>query len=317
MDLQTENPQPAKKPKTDVVRPTTDVVCYKPYFMFWDVESTNKRPTEDDVISLGAVICEWEKVFVRPRTFHTFVFTRKLIDPGAEAVHHISQSDLEGQPTFPEAIELLKKWVLSILEPSDRVFKSGHNCFNFDDIMLFSNFKQHLLDYEQFLQDIHVFGFMDTLQVLKAWFKTKPVCEKPRNQVTGKPSFALGHCFETFCGKKLEGAHNALTDSMALFDIFTCERISKMFTLNTLFEHVRSKEKHLKALKKTVGVAFQCLTDRTKNETAEPDGDPVWDDDIDDESGEQMRLCLNCMEISKQSDHLQCFEMSRKCKTDL
>ena len=56
--------------------------------------------------------------------------------------------------------------------PNSKLIIAGHNSFNFDDVILFCNFQQHRLDYEQFLLDIRCSGFMDTLQVLKLWFKT-------------------------------------------------------------------------------------------------------------------------------------------------
>jgi DNA polymerase III alpha subunit (gram-positive type) len=300
---------------------STECFAFKHFFMFWDVESSDKIPTESDIISLGAVICEVEDKFVRPHTFHEFVQTRKLINPVAEEVHHIHQSDLASAAFFPEVVEKFKKWILSHLTkfPNSKLIVCGHNSFNFDDVMLFCNFKQHRLDYDQFLVDIKVGGFMDTLQVLKMWFKDKPLSEKPQNQATSKTSFALGHCFATFCGKPLVGAHNALTDSQALFDIFTSPRIEKMYNLHSLFAHIRPRDKHVKLLKKSAGIAFWSITDRTQAETADEipiDDVPLWDDDMDTECDdtEGKRLCLNCMLMFKQSEHLVCTLGTQKCR---
>ena len=81
------------------------------YFMLYDTESTDKVVSESDIISIGAVICEYDDGFVRPQTFHTFVNTNKAINSVAEAVHHIHQSDLANQPYFPAAIKLWIEWI--------------------------------------------------------------------------------------------------------------------------------------------------------------------------------------------------------------
>jgi DNA polymerase III epsilon subunit-like protein len=289
---------------------------FKHYFAFWDVESTDKKPSESDIISIGCVLCEYEEGFVRPQQFHTFVNTQKAIHPVASSIHHIHKSDLVDAPYFPDAIKLWKKWLLEKMSPGSKLIITGHNSFGFDDLILFCNFKQHRLDYEGFLNELKVVGFMDTFQVLKIWFKTKPMLEKPKQPVTGKVSFALGNCYHTWIGHELTGAHNALTDSQALYDIFTCPVISKMFTLVSLFANIRIKSKHIKHIKKSVGIAFLSIEERTKLETCEDielESEPIWDDD-NEEDEESKRLCLNCMLMYRQSDHLICTLSSQKCK---
>jgi DNA polymerase III epsilon subunit-like protein len=301
---------------TQIEEPLENLFQFKHYFAFWDVESTDKKPSESDIISIGCVLCEYEEGFVRPQQFHTFVNTTKAINLIAESVHHIHKSDLVDAPYFPDAIKLWKKWILEKMTPGSKLIITGHNSFGFDDLILFCNFKQHRLDYEGFLNEIFVNGFMDTLQVLKIWFKSKPLLDKPKQPVTGKVSFALGNCYHTWIGHELTGAHNALTDSQALYDIFTCPVISKMFTLVSLFTNIRTKKKHIKHIKKSVGIAFLSIEERTKLETAdemEIESEPIWDDD-NEEDLESKRLCLNCMLMYHQTDHLTCTLSSQKCK---
>ncbi len=294
----------------------TDIFKFKMFVAFYDTESTDKKPTESDIISIGCVLCEInDNKFINPKRFHTFVNTVKVINPIAQAVHNISQSDIRDAPSFPDAIKLWKKWLINETSTFSNavILLSGHNIFNFDDIILFCNFKQHRLDYDQFLTDVKVWGFLDTLQVLKIWFKGKPNAEKPQNASTSKVSFTLGHCFETFCGKKLEGAHNALTDSQACYDIFVSPCISKLFNLNSLTHLARIKHKHVKIIKKTAGIAFQSIAERTQDEGIKEvdiplDNIPLWDDDQEEEdiADETIRLCLNCMLMFKQSEHNSC-----------
>jgi DNA polymerase III alpha subunit (gram-positive type) len=295
-----------------------DIFKFKIFIAFYDTESTDKKPTESDIISLGCVLSEIkDNKFINPKQFHTFVFSRKTINPIAQAIHNISQSDIRDAPPFPDAINLWKKWLLSNISENAVILLSGHNIFNFDDIILFCNFKQHRLDYDQFLIDVKIWGFLDTFQALKIWFKGKPNKEKPQNAATSKSSFALGHCFETFCGKKLVGAHNALTDSQACYDIFSSPCISKLFNLNSLTNLSRRKDKHVEVIKKTAGIAFQSIAERTQDEGLKEidiplDTIPLWDDDDEDMEEESIRLCLNCMLMFKQTEHSSCKLLTHK-----
>ncbi len=92
-----------------------------------------------------------------------------------------------------------------------------------------------------------------------------------------------------------------------------------MYNLHSLFTHIRPRDKHVKLLKKSAGIAFWSITERTQAETADEipiDDVPLWDDDMDTEfdNAEAKRLCLNCMLMFKQSDHSVCTLGTQKCK---
>lgn len=80
---------------------------------------TAQKMIEDDVIVLDTETTGLNHPFiidiaaVSSRTGETLlnskVFTRHDIEPGAEAVHGISKSDLEGAPVFSEVFSILKK----------------------------------------------------------------------------------------------------------------------------------------------------------------------------------------------------------------
>ena len=80
---------------------------------------TAQKMIEDDVIVLDTETTGLNYPFiidiaaVSSRTgetlLNTKVFTRHDIEPGAEAVHCISKSDLEGAPVFSEVFSILKK----------------------------------------------------------------------------------------------------------------------------------------------------------------------------------------------------------------
>lgn len=277
--------------------------------MFYDFEATSKNPTEDHIISIGAVICEIDNGFQNPQEFHTFVFTKRPIDPVAEAVHGIHASDLIGAPPFPEAVNLWKSWILKnlALYPGAQLVIGGHNSNKFDGEILFCNFRVHRLDYDLFISEINVKFTFDTLDILRKIFKPRKAAEGPQNQDTAKPSFKLGDCYHTFCGHPLDGAHNALADARALYEIFISEKVKCTFTLQSLWGMMKNVNDYNRDIKKTCGVATQAIMQRTRADISEPIGEePIFDDDVPPIGTDPLRMCLNCMTLTKISEHQIC-----------
>jgi hypothetical protein len=189
--------------------------------------------------------------------------------------------------------------------------------------MLFCNFVQNRLDFDKFLTDIRCYGFIDTLKMLRALFKYKHVSELPTDSATSRISFALGVCYSTFCGKSgLENAHDALVDSIALFDVYNAENVCKLFDIMSLFQHVVSRTKAVKWIKQTAGISFQQKLEHIKNApiaehkqnvVADTWVSPTWEEEKYQQSSTVQRLCLNCMQFYDTEQHLQCRFIAKSC----
>jgi hypothetical protein len=305
---------------------------FKNFYVFWDVESTSKVPTEDAIISIGAVLCTFdERKFKKIREFHTFVATRRKIDAIAQSIHHISKRDLMHAPSFKDAITMFKTWILdhtSWDRNNSRVILMAHNGSRFDDVILFCNFVQNKLDFDEFLEDIHCYGFVDTLKMLNTLFKKKPKSKAPKDANTERVSFMLGTCYQSFCGGDvLENAHNALADSQALFEIYNSECVLPMLNLLTIFKFVTPKHKAVQQVKQTAGIRFQRKSEFTRMEKfkeankREDEKDTVvkyyrtvdscpsvWEDAsvYDKKTQTSNRLCLQCMSFYILGTHEMC-----------
>jgi len=294
-------------------------------YLIWDTETTSGDVTKDDIISLGGVLCTYNPhgasdgktkygVFTKIDEFHCYVSTKKKIDQQAQAIHHITEDKLYNQPIFPEVIESFKTFLQQYQpERNARLVLVAHNGSKFDNIIMYANFVQHRMDFEDFLKSCKVYGFIDSLKFFKVLLKGCQYAEQPKDASTGRISLALGHCYKSFCKADLEGAHNALMDSRGLFDILNSDCISRKINLNNLFKSTTSKEKELKWIKSTVGVAFAAKEEQTRMEKLGNQMEIVKDDLSTDPIFEQEspqsnhKFCLNCMSFWKKDEkHEKC-----------
>jgi len=284
----------------------------------FDSETTSNKPLEDDIISLGAVITQYDHVqrkFVKEGEFHCYVDTNKPIDPIAFQIHHISKSDLCGQPKFPQALELFKTFLIEHQpEPNSRLILLAHNGKKFDELILYANCVQHKLDFDQFLKSIHCYGFVDSLDLLKSLFKTCSYKDQPKNISTGRVSYALGHCFSSFCGGNLEGAHDALADCLGLLEVLNSPCVSSKVNLQNFFNMVTPRDKGVKRIKQSAGIAFQNKEETTRQAQIQIDDikvptkvsvEPIFEECANAQQNE-VRLCLNCMTFCKMNQHERC-----------
>lgn len=289
-------------------------------FLFYDTETTGNKPTEDDIISLGAVLCTYEnKTFHVVDDFHSYVHTDRKIDPAAQMVHHISKHMLQGQPKFPDIMRTFKTFLTQHQTPTTRVVFVAHNGSKFDDIILYCNFVKHNMNFDNFLKDVKCHGFLDTLTYIKSLFKTCSSDEKPKDSKTGRESFALGHCFTSFCGgHALDGAHDALVDAKALYQIFNSPVILSKVSLREMLKSMVPKIKAVKVVKEKAGVAIQAREENTLKRSNPDYNDekqpvsltnvPIFSVNEDTASSEKgpVRLCLNCMTFVSMETHRTC-----------
>ncbi len=306
-------------------------------FVLWDVETTGASPTEDHIISIGAVMAVFSahKGFEFKGEFHSFVATQRAMDPEAEAVHHISSDMIADAPKFPKALEQFTKWITSF--GYDKVILTGHNSSKFDDLILLCNMTQHSLAVDDFFETIQCYGTLDTLKAFRAINKIA-LAQKvigaedlPKFVDTGKVSYTLGNCHLHYVGKPIgDTAHDALVDSRALFNICSSPKWLALFQCNVLalMAHVVPVVKAVKALKQLSGLLYQHRIEKLKHAVFEDDEDAPEDEHVDAAWGnvrednkallasspiwgvakDNVRLCLNCITFCTVDDQTHtCF----------
>ncbi len=323
---------------------------YNHFFVFYDTESTDNKPTLADIISLGAVLAVLDHGvnFRKLGEFHEFIQTRKPIEEDAIAVHHITPQILianKAQP-FPDVLKSFQDWIKQFLkQPTDRLTLVAHNGAGFDDLIMFCNFAQNRMGFDSFLDEIHCHGFLDTLKMLRAVTrealerKTMTSDHLPKKESTGKVSFALGCCHECFCQCPIgDEAHNALVDSQALFRICSSPAFLALIgnaDKRKWLSYVVLREQAVKQLKQQAGLRYEARLEQLRDaEVVEEDDEEKKDwgawGNVDEEPSSKpvfkidniadgRRLCLNCMRFWAPSEHLQCtvvphpFQMGMYC----
>ena len=78
--------------------------------IIFDTETTGLDPKQERIIEIGAV--ELENRFPTGRTFHHYIYPDgRKVDPGAFAVHGISDADLAGKPLFSAIADAFLEFV--------------------------------------------------------------------------------------------------------------------------------------------------------------------------------------------------------------
>ena len=78
--------------------------------IIFDTETTGLDPKQERIIEIGAV--ELENRFPTGRTFHHYLYPDgRKVDPGALAVHGISDADLAGKPLFSAIADAFLEFV--------------------------------------------------------------------------------------------------------------------------------------------------------------------------------------------------------------
>jgi DNA polymerase III epsilon subunit-like protein len=292
------------------------------YFIFWDVESTSRSPINDDIISIGAVLskyCDQSNTFIKLDEYHSFIFTYKFIEKGAQDVHHIAQEDLKDAPTLNQALLDFSKWVsdFTTKTPDGNLYMVAHNGSRFDDIMLFSNCTHNNICFDTFLSSINCKGFLDSLSLFYSIFKQRNDCEKPFDEKAKRVTFILGECYKFYCGGDvLENAHDALADSQALFDVFNSELISKLLNLQVLLTNIRPLKDEKSRLRKKVGSVYQSKENISQQESIPEQNTKLISEFPQDQAFYEKQnpnsiFCLNCMKFT---NHIECHSKTKSLK---
>jgi DNA polymerase III subunit epsilon len=156
--------------------------------VFFDIESTGVAPNDDRIVDIALVKrnADGSEEF-----FSSLVDPEMPIPPEAEAIHHISNKMVLGQPTFKQ----LAPKLLEFIGDADL---GGFGVMKFDVPMLLAEFKRAGVFFP-----LDNRGIVDALAIFHRM--------EPRN---------LGAALKFYCGKTLEDAHRAEPDARASMEVF-------------------------------------------------------------------------------------------------
>lgn len=327
-------------------------------YIFYDTESTGTDPSSDDIISFGASYTRLERdennsyYFKKYDDFHTYIWTNRTIPEAAIRVHHITKDRLrnmyydipeemnppppEQAPEFEVCMSMIEEWVHKWNSKSTakylRVIWCAHNGKSFDDPIMFCNAIRHNVNIERFYQNTRTFGFLDSLPLFKnRILKNAPTEHLPRKSDTKKVSFKLGDCYKSWCGgDDLDGAHDALVDTLALIDCCNSVIIRPHLLPNIIMPFVITTDKALQKVRSKVGRSYQDrentvkrrkLVSDSKSATSDDSGKasnatrdetnycsvPVFEDvHCNEDNSDGLVICLSCVTMVEQKNHDNC-----------
>lgn len=159
--------------------------------IFFDLETTGLNLTHDRIVELSLIkVMPSGEEIKRTRRFNP----EMPIPPESTAVHHITDEDVKNEPTFRQ----LAKSLAQIFIGSDI---AGFNSNRFDIPMLDQEFQRANVDI-----DLSKARFVDVQTIFHK--------KEPRNLIAA---------YKFYCGKDLEGAHSADSDTEATYQVLMAQ----------------------------------------------------------------------------------------------
>ncbi len=159
--------------------------------VFFDLETTGTNITHDRIVEISIVkLMPDGTVVERSRRLNP----EMPIPAEATAVHHITDDDVAGEPTFRQVAASLSK----LLQGCDI---AGFNSNRFDIPLLDQEFHRAGVDF-----DLNGVRFVDVQTIYQK--------KEPRTLVAA---------YRYYCGKELEEAHSALADTRATMEVLMAQ----------------------------------------------------------------------------------------------
>lgn len=155
--------------------------------IFFDLETTGTNITSDRIVEFSYI-----KIYPdgREETKSRRINPEMPIPPASTAVHHITDEDVAGEPTFRQ----ISKALFSIFEGCDI---AGYNSNKFDVPLLIEEFARAGITFDlagrHFIDVQNIFHKMEQRTLVAA--------------------------YRFYCGKELEGAHSAVADTKATYEV--------------------------------------------------------------------------------------------------
>lgn len=172
-----------------------------------DVETTGLDPKNDYIIQLAAVkidgstleLMDRKQYFIKPQ--HKYI-----IDPKAEATHHITKETLEN---LGVSLKSIAKEFLEFIDNCDYLSYNGNQ-----------------FDYKFLYKDFALAGYEFPIEDRKFYDSYAMECRfSPRN---------LSSVYKKYMGVDMQGAHDAASDVLATVDIFREQLRTQGVTLNDI-----------------------------------------------------------------------------------
>lgn len=188
--------------------------------LLFDLEATGLSTDRDHIIGMAFAFAVhgsdgWSVV----STFNTLVNPGVRISKRIEQLTGITNDAVAGAPGFSAAWACLRSW-LDDFSGGGPVLLVGHNAHNYDVPMLSRHVDDEggKLAFWTFLSDRHIVACLDTLRVARSWRRVFPYARP--STARGPPSNSLGALYMGTIGKPLDGAHDALADTLAVYRVF-------------------------------------------------------------------------------------------------
>jgi DNA polymerase III epsilon subunit-like protein len=208
------------------VNDTKDVLL-----LFFDFETTGTVPNANVVTEIGC-ICQ----YADEEPFQMLVNEGVRICSVVEKITGISNEMISGQPSMLTAMTMWIDWINKLRQKYHPkwVVMIAHNNFSFDSIYFNQFFLRHKLNglltvskkavYDRNNPDHRI----KNLCPIDWWFDSCvwARCMIPQSeklQDVANPN-SLGHLYEAMIGKKIENAHRALSDCLAMRELCMCEK---------------------------------------------------------------------------------------------
>ena len=177
-----------------------------------DLETTGFSPFKDNIIQIGAVAFRCWKTFEEISRFRVYVSLKNgvTLSKKIQSLTGISQETLEKEGiTEKRAIRALHCWVTGIRRDPKHYKSPGDT-----ERIVFVGQNIHMFDAPYIIRSFHRLGVREMFPV-DYIFDIIHLTKK----VSSLKSRKLGSVYEIACGRKLDGAHDAVVDALAVVSI--------------------------------------------------------------------------------------------------
>lgn len=193
------------------------------YKVFLDFEATGLSTLNDEITQIGAVGVNGEDD-CNIMEFKTYVHTSRKIHPKASEVTGITNEMLKNAPKKIDALLMMLEWIQNSNTTKEAVVLIAYNGFRYDFKLLFNELKRVDMSPIVTLSKYSIKYFMDPFMWSKQFIDRSCLIRKKN----GSCSYKLGDIHEAVLGKCFENAHDALADTLALYNICNHNLFKKM-----------------------------------------------------------------------------------------
>lgn len=192
------------------------------FAIVFDLEATGLSTQQDEVTQIAAALAtisidDHKRVDQSP--FSALVKCNREISEGAQRVTGLTNEKLKDASCFRVVLQNfaahIEKIASSLEDPNIPRVLVAYNGAGYDLPLLLNEISRHFPDALAFLRQLKISYFFDPLTFCRVNVDESLL---PRNK-SGRASFKLGDVHQCLLARPLEGAHEALADSVGLLDV--------------------------------------------------------------------------------------------------